>query len=230
MSPKNHTTIDARHALRLTQVIKKFVTHNTTVIQPRQFPPRVVPPGPRLLSRYSLGRLAVETARAALDANHNQQQFIQDEYLRRGMVESAHVMDHLHDIDQFTPSSTPSDLGHNTVFNHVMNTNPDNLQPGHFHQLEASLNNEYPDQGRYLTKNTMLSPYEKAEDLMAVGAPDDMINAYINSVGLSPESPSLAHQQQYDNMVQQPQPQLDVHTSLQVQHPDLQAEVAEVQL
>lgn len=184
-------TVDKRCATRLRYLIAKIRhvpdRHSQRIVQ------RTVQPGAHTLRRYTLGELTVEAARSVSIGSLLAQQLVTAELERRGLTESADVVHHSKDIDDnvVEPVDHPS---LDVMFDRITEHNVD----GVLHSVGVAFDLMEPEYGLG-QEPTLLSSQEQLTDLISVGAPQEMIDAYASTIEITDTSFAVTTDKTYDN-------------------------------
>lgn len=142
------------------------------------------PPGPATLKRLTAGMLIVETARQVADQSPHRDLLVA-EFSRRGLhecaslVETGDIPEDLHSADAFDPALDKAVV-------QIYFSDTDAI----FDPVAARMDATDEEFDQYVHK-TMLSPAEQIDDLIAVGAPLETIDAFIAGQGVSTISRSV---------------------------------------
>ncbi|AKK07390.1 hypothetical protein CMUST_15505 (plasmid) [Corynebacterium mustelae] len=174
-------SVDKRSAGRLRYLIGRM--RHVPAQSSQRMVRRTVQPGPHTLRRYTLGSLMVEAARSVYVSSALARQLVAAEFDRRGLTESADTMRHFEDIEnRFVDATDHSDL--DVMFAQIADTH--NVD-GVLRLVGVSLDASEPD-FTLGQESTLLSPQEQLDDLISVGAPQEMIDAYTSTIDISSES------------------------------------------
>lgn len=184
-------TVDKRCATRLRYLIAKI--RHVPDRYSRRIAQRTVQPGAHTLRRYTLGVLTVEAARSVHIGSPLAQRLVTAELERRGLTESADVVHHSTEIDDhiIEPVDHPS---LDAMFNQIAEHNV----AGVLHSVGVVFDGVEPehDLGQ---DPTFLSSQEQLDDLISVGAPQEMINAYASALEITNKPFDFLTNETHDN-------------------------------
>lgn len=165
------------HLYKVLTVVRALPRDRVTTLRP-------YPMGPAALTRLSIGALVAQTALHAI-AFPEHLDFFKDEFARRDMPETASIIDGYAPDSQELEGDLTKDLDDRLSLAQRVGVTDRMLE-----SVAQAIDLSHPEKDPY-RDNTMMSPYETVQDMVAVDTSVETVDAFLGSVGASSQSPSI---------------------------------------